>query len=413
MKLVGVPRYGPERASRRLRSRPDRAGRAAPPARAARAAGRGRATAPARAARRAACRPRTCTSRCSRRGGTRRTATRSASRRRRGRARASRRPCSSRFSAGRSNTSWRHSRYVSRMTGNEPYLRATWSSDCAFSRCCQSGVRSPGRRRGINSARAAFSRNRAPKSARLPHLLRRRAPRARPARCSRSSVGGGASASGRWNAMPSSDQIDCTSRPSESRSRAATASAHGACTRAPNGVRMQTRQSPISSRKRSTTTVAVGGDGAGRGLLVAQEAQQVARRALVQHSSPCSRVERLRVAETEQLARELADRGAELVRAADALALPERHRAGHARSRRDEHPVARDLLDAPGRRAEQERLPRPRLVDHLLVELSDAAAAVDEVHAVEAAVGDRAAVRHREPRDARPPADRRRRSGPR
>ena len=55
--------------------------------------------------------------------------------------------------------------------------------------------------------------------------------------------------------MPSSDQIDCTSSPSDSRNRAASASAHGACTRAPNGVRMQSRQSPISSRKRSTTTV--------------------------------------------------------------------------------------------------------------------------------------------------------------
>ena len=55
--------------------------------------------------------------------------------------------------------------------------------------------------------------------------------------------------------MPSSDQSDCTSTPSESRSRAASAIAHGACTRPPNGVRTQTRQSPISSRKRSTTTV--------------------------------------------------------------------------------------------------------------------------------------------------------------
>jgi len=34
-------------------------------------------------------------------------------------------------------------------------LRATWSRFCAFSRCCHSGDRSPGRRRGISSARAA------------------------------------------------------------------------------------------------------------------------------------------------------------------------------------------------------------------------------------------------------------------
>ena len=80
--------------------------------------------------------------------------------------------------------------------------------------------------------------------------------------------------------MPSSDQIDCTSRPSDSRSRAPTAIAHGACTRAPNGVRMQTRQSPISSRKRSTTTVRSDGDRAGRPLLLAEEGERgSARRA--------------------------------------------------------------------------------------------------------------------------------------
>ena len=55
--------------------------------------------------------------------------------------------------------------------------------------------------------------------------------------------------------MPSSDQIDCASTPCDSRSRAVIAIAHGACTRPPNGERMQTRQSPISSRKRSTTIV--------------------------------------------------------------------------------------------------------------------------------------------------------------
>ena len=74
-------------------------------------------------------------------------------------------------------------------------------------------------------------------------------------RRSRSAIGGSTSASGRWSAIPSSDQIDCTSSPSASRSRAPSAIAHGACTRAPNGVRMHRRQSPISSRKRSTTIV--------------------------------------------------------------------------------------------------------------------------------------------------------------
>ena len=71
-------------------------------------------------------------------------------------------------------------------------------------------------------------------------------------------------------------------------------------------------------------------------------------------------------------ARERADRLAELDRAPDGVALPERHRAGGAGGGRDDHAVAADLLDPPGGGAEQERLPGPRLVDHLLVELADA-----------------------------------------
>ena len=67
------------------------------------------------------------------------------------------------------------------------------------------------------------------------------------------------------------------------------------------------------------------------------------------------------------------------------------HRAGDAGRRGDDHPVAGDLLDPPGGRAEQEGLAGARLVDHLLVELADPAA-VGQVDAVEAAVGDRAGV---------------------
>ena len=74
--------------------------------------------------------------------------------------------------------------------------------------------------------------------------------------------------------------------------------------------------------------------------------------------------------------------------------------------------VAADLLDAPGRGAEQERLARPRLVDHLLVELADAAA-VGQRHREQAAVGDRAGVRDRELARALAGADRARPRGPR
>ena len=128
--------------------------------------------------------------------------------------------------------------------------------------------------------------------------------------------------------MPSSDQIDCASSPSESRSRAAAAIAHGACTRAPNGVRMQTRQSPISSRKRSTTTVRSDGIAP---VAACCSSRNVSRFWAARSSSLCRLVQPLerlaRASERDELARRAPDLLAELVRPADALALPERHGA--------------------------------------------------------------------------------------
>ena len=236
------------------RARPDRAGRAAPPGRAARGGGRGRATAPAPAALREACRPRTCTSRCSRRGATTNTARQTRSRRPRRRSAGSSRRGGAASGPGGRRRPAGTSRKVSSMTGKDPYFLATCRRLCALSRCCQSGVRSPGRRRGMSSARAAFSRKRAPNSAVPPSSPMIRSSTSSGSRTS-CSVGGGASASGKWNAIPSSDQRTCASTPSDPAGGPRAASAHGACTRAPNGVRTQTRQSPISSRKRSTTIV--------------------------------------------------------------------------------------------------------------------------------------------------------------
>ena len=179
------------------RAPPGRSARAAPPGRAARAAGRGRATAPAHAAPRAACRPRTCTSRCSRRGARTRRATPSRSRRRRGRARA-RAAGRAAASAPAGRTRPAGTRGTSRgRSGSSRTCARPASSPCAFSRCCQSGVRSPGRRRGMSSARAAFSRKRAPKSARRPTSASTRSSSSSGSSTSRS-VGGGESASGRW-----------------------------------------------------------------------------------------------------------------------------------------------------------------------------------------------------------------------
>ena len=53
--------------------------------------------------------------------------------------------------------------------------------------------------------------------------------------------------------MPSSPQMAWASWPVAARSRAPRAMAQGAWTRAPKGVSTHRRQSPISSRNRSTT----------------------------------------------------------------------------------------------------------------------------------------------------------------
>ena len=152
---------------------------------------------------------------------------------------------------------------------------------------------------------------------------------------------------------------------------------------------------------------AVARDDARRVLLLAQEREQVLRRERVQ---VVALGERLGVL-LHRPAAERADRLAELERPADAVALPERDRARHARRRRDDDAVARDVLDPPARRAEQEHLAGPRLVDHLLVELADAAA-VRQVDGEQAAVGDRARVGDRERAGALAVADRAARRGP-
>ena len=111
----------------------------------------------------------------------------------------------------------------------------------------------PGRRRGRSSARAAFSRNRAAKRA-VPPTAATTWSSTASASGKRSSSTPSRSPSGRRIAIPSSDQMLATSAPSRSRRRASIAIAQGAWTRPPNGVRSTSRQSPSSSRKRSTTT---------------------------------------------------------------------------------------------------------------------------------------------------------------
>ncbi len=98
----------------------------------------------------------------------------------------------------------------------------------------------------------------------------------------------------------------------------------------------------------------VGGHDTGRGLLLAQVGGEVGGGAWVEIVLGGELLRLLR----DRFARERADRAAELGRAADAVAAPERHRTWNARGGDDDHPVAGDVLDPPGGRAQQEGLAR-------------------------------------------------------
>ena len=160
------------------------------------------------------------------------------------------------------------------MIGNEPKRAATASRSAARLRCCHSGARCPGRRRGSSSARPAASRKRAAKSAVEPSW--RTTSRSTSSGSGTSSAGSiGASPSGMRMTKPSSLHITSASRPRSSRSCAVTAIAHGAWTRLPNGVSTDTRQSPTSSWERSIRMVRSSGTTPVARLLVVQVLQQV------------------------------------------------------------------------------------------------------------------------------------------
>src|SRR5690606_36722844 len=95
-----------------------------------------------------------------------------------------------------------------------------------------------------------------------------------------------------------------------------------------------------------------------------------------------------------ELAERRAEHAAELERTPGTIGAPERHLAGLAGRGAHDHAIARDVLDAPGGRAEDERLDLAALVHHLLVELADLRTALADVHAVERAVRNRAARHH-------------------
>ena len=115
-------------------------------------------------------------------------------------------------------------------------------------------------------------------------------------------------------------------------------------------------------------------------------------------SRSCSRIKRLSAAlrgMSREFADQLANAAAKFEGAAGIVSMPERHLARLARRRRNQYPVVGDLVDAPGRRAQDKGVAGAAFEDHLFVEFIHAdglAFRPREKDAVEAAIGNSAAV---------------------
>src|SRR5690606_16989804 len=99
---------------------------------------------------------------------------------------------------------------------------------------------------------------------------------------------------------------------------------------------------------------------------------------------------------------------AELCWPARGVALPERQPSWLSRGRAHDDAVPGDLLDAPRARAERDGVSGSRLLDHLLVELTDTSPAPilpSDDDGEQPAVRDRPARGHGEPLGSRPPRE--------
>ena len=260
------------------------------------------------------------------------------------------------------------------MIGNEPKRAATASRSAARLRCCHSGARAPGRRRGQQQrprGRLAEPRREqrgrpragAPPGAR-PRRGRARAAPGRAARRSRASA-------------PRSRRrlhIISTSRPRSSRSAPSppspTARGRGRRTaRAPTAAsRPLVAASARSTMVRSSGTTPVARCWSARycsRFSAARRVEAVLARsgALAASAGAACRSSRV----SSPIARP-SSTGRPAPSPFQNGILPGSPGAGD-----DEHAVVGDLLDAPGRGAEQERLAGPALEHHLLVELADPA----------------------------------------
>ena len=134
----------------------------------------------------------------------------------------------------------------------------------------------------------------------------------------------------------------------------------------------------------------------GRGRLLREVRHHVLGGERIERVVGLEPFERVAVGEFADVAEEATERPTQFERPPRAIAVPERHLARLTGRRGDGDPLERDVLDPPRGRAEHERLAGPTLVHHLLVELADPST-VGKEHAVQAAVGDRAAAGDRQP----------------
>ena len=123
-------------------------------------------------------------------------------------------------------------------------------------------------------------------------------------------------------------------------------------TRPPNGVSRHSRQSPSSSRKRSTTIRrSVGSEP----VTSRSSSRYISRLSAARSSRSCASRSRAAAARRPvsprrgplELADERPERASKFDRPADGVAVPERQLAGHAGRRADRHAVVADLLDPP------------------------------------------------------------------
>ena len=137
---------------------------------------------------------------------------------------------------------------------------------------------------------------------------------------------------------------------------------------------------------------AVVGHRAGGLGLAGDVVEEVAGGALVQAGARAQPFRGDVLSGAAQLAHHRTHGRADLVGSAHGVPVPERHLSRLARRGKDQHLLGGDVDATPAGGAEDEDLAGTQLVHHLLVELADAPAVLEDVDAVQAAIGDSAAA---------------------